>query len=61
MSILTRRRYLERPDCWHVNYGDVRAGTIARRVGCSHDEDPWEWSCGLYSGSRPGEIRSGTR
>ena len=33
MPTLTRRRYPERPDCWHVYYGDVHAGTIARRVG----------------------------
>jgi hypothetical protein len=30
---LTRRRYPERPDCWHVYYGDVQVGTIARRAG----------------------------
>jgi hypothetical protein len=28
MPALTRRRYLERLDCWHVYYGDVHAGTI---------------------------------
>ena len=33
MPELTRRRYPERPGCWHVYYGDVHAGTIARRVG----------------------------
>jgi hypothetical protein len=25
-------RYPERPDCWHIYYGDVRVGTIARRI-----------------------------
>ena len=59
MPALTRRRYPERPDCWHVYYGDVHAGTIAIRVGCPHDEDQWEWSCGFYPGSRPGEIQAG--
>jgi hypothetical protein len=29
MPTLTRRRYPERPDCWHIYYGDVRVGTIA--------------------------------
>jgi hypothetical protein len=33
MSAPTRRRYLERPDCWHVYYGAVRVGSIARRTG----------------------------
>jgi len=28
MPALTRRRYPERPDCWHVCFGDVRVGTI---------------------------------
>ena len=39
MPTLTRRRYPERPDCWHVYYGDVHAGTIARRVG-NRSADP---------------------
>src|SRR6267378_1448855 len=60
MPTLTRRRYPERPDCWHVYYGDVHAGTIARRVGNPHDTDPWEWSCGFYPGSHPGEHQSAT-
>jgi hypothetical protein len=29
MPALTRRRYAERQDCWHVFYGDVHVGTIA--------------------------------
>jgi hypothetical protein len=29
MPALTRRRYHERPDCWHVYYGDVRVGAAA--------------------------------
>jgi hypothetical protein len=44
MPALTRRRNLEAPDeCWHVYYGDVQVGTIARRVGCPVDVDQWEW------------------
>jgi hypothetical protein len=60
MPILTRRRYPERPDCWHIYYGDVHAGTIAKRVGNPPDTDPWEWSCGFYPGSHPREHETGT-
>ena len=60
MPTLTRRRYPERPDCWHIYYGDVRVGTIARRVGNPFDTDPWEWDCGFYPGSHPGEHQSDT-
>jgi hypothetical protein len=60
MPDLTRRRHPDRSDCWHIYYGDVHAGTIAMRVGNPHDTDPWEWSCGFYPGSCPGEIQSGT-
>jgi hypothetical protein len=60
MPVLTRRRYPERPDCWHIYYGDARVGTIARRVGQPHDEDPWQWLCGFYPGSNPGEQTDST-
>ena len=38
----------------------IQAGTIAKRVDNPHDTDQWEWICGFYPGSRPGEIQSGT-
>ena len=60
MPELTRRRYPERHDCWHVFYGDVRVGTIARRVGCPVDVDQWSWICGFYPGMEPGEYQDGT-
>jgi hypothetical protein len=60
MPVLTRRRYPERHDCWHVYYGDVQVGTIARRAGVSVDVDQWGWICGFYPGSEPGENLSGT-
>jgi hypothetical protein len=60
MPALTCRRSADRADCWHIYYGDVQAGTIAMRTGNPHDTDPWEWSCGFYPGSRPGEIQTGT-
>jgi hypothetical protein len=47
MPALTRRRDLEAPDeCWHVYYGNVRIGTIAKRVGIPITEDSWGWAIG---------------
>ncbi len=61
MPALTRRRSADhREECWHIYYGDVHAGTIAERVGNPHDTDHWEWNCGFYPGSRPGEYQSDT-
>src|SRR6266446_1249451 len=60
MPTLTRRRYPERPDCWHIYYGDICVGTIARRVGNPFDTDPWERTSGFYPGSHPGECTSDT-
>jgi hypothetical protein len=60
MLVLTRRRYPERQDCWHIYFGDVQVGTIARRVGQPLDEAPWQWLCGFYPGSDPGEQTGGT-
>ena len=60
MPTLTRPRYPERPDCWHIYYGDVCVGAIARRVGNPFDTDPWEWTCGFYPGSHPRECTSDT-
>jgi hypothetical protein len=57
----TRRRYPDaREECWHVYYGEVHAGTLSKRTGNPHDTDPWEWRCGFYPGSHPGECRTGT-
>jgi hypothetical protein len=56
MTALTRRPSQDgRQDCWHIYYGDIQAGTIAKRVG-----NQWKWICGFYPESKPGEIRSGT-
>jgi hypothetical protein len=60
MPALTRRRYPERHDCWHVYYGDVHVGTIASRAGVPVDVDQWGWDCGFYPGSRPGEHTGGS-
>ncbi|WP_028164159.1 hypothetical protein [Bradyrhizobium elkanii] len=61
MLELTRRRDPTRPEeCWRVHYGDVCVGTIARRNGAPGSEPPWEWSCGFYPGTKPGEHQTGT-
>src|SRR6478609_7892724 len=60
MPALTRRRYRERQDCWHIYFGDVHVGTIARRIGQPYDQEAWQWLCGFYPGSAPDEQRSGT-
>jgi hypothetical protein len=60
MPALTRRRYSERRDCWHVHAGDIHVGTIARRTGCPADVDQWQWGCGFYPGMGPGQSRDGT-
>src|SRR4051794_26668236 len=60
MSDLTRSRYHQRADCWHVYYNDVHVGTGARRVGNPHDINPSQWNCGFYPGSHPGEHQTGT-
>jgi hypothetical protein len=57
---LTRRRYPERPDCWHVYYGDVHVGTIAIRPGVPVDVDQWGWDCGFYPASHHGRRFDGT-
>jgi hypothetical protein len=54
------RRYPKRQDCWHVYYGDVHAGTIAKRVGIPWDEQSWGCLWGFYPGSHPGECTNGT-
>jgi hypothetical protein len=61
MPELTRRRSADdRHNCRHIYFGDVHVGTITERTGNPHDTDPWEWNCGFYPGSEPGEITSDT-
>jgi hypothetical protein len=61
LPALTRHRSADhRHNCWHIYYGDVHVGTIAERAGNPHDTDPWEWNCGFYPGSLPGEHQSDT-
>jgi hypothetical protein len=49
-----------REECWLIFYGDVRVGTISKRIGIPPDRAPWGWSCGFYPGSGPGECTNGT-
>lgn len=60
MPALTRRRYPERQDSWHVYFGDVHVGAIARCTGCPVDVEQWEWHCGFYPGMRSGQTRAGS-
>jgi hypothetical protein len=50
----------ERRDCCRVYCGDVHTGTIAKRTANPHDTELWEWRCGFYPGSEPGECTGGT-
>lgn len=57
---LTRRRdWNARGERWEVWYGDVMVGAIGRRSGAPAHQPAWEWHCGFYPGSEPGERRSG--
>jgi hypothetical protein len=61
MSALTRRRDRNLPqECWRIYYGDVHVGTIAQCVGNPGAAPKWQWRCGFYPGSRPGECTGGT-
>jgi hypothetical protein len=38
MPTLTRRRSPDaKEECWQMFYGDVRVGTIAKRIGIPHE------------------------
>jgi hypothetical protein len=43
-----------------ICYGDVHVGTIGLRSGNPVESNPWQWACGFYPGSDPGECSSGT-
>src|SRR4030081_29565 len=58
---LTRRRCDEaRDDCWLIYHGDVQVGAIKLCTGNPWNTPSWEWRCGFYTGSNPGESTSGT-
>jgi hypothetical protein len=60
MPVLTRRRDPYRPNCWRIHFGDVHVGIIAKAVGNPGAADSWQWQCGFYPGSNPGEHRNGS-
>jgi len=59
-SLTSRRDPDTAQETWLIYYGDVHVGAISERTGNPHDTEPWEWQCGFYPGSRPGECTSGT-
>jgi hypothetical protein len=59
MPALTRKRINDRPETWHVHCAGVRVGVIVERSGVANTVEPWEWHCGFYPGSGPGEHRYG--
>ncbi|WMT71103.1 hypothetical protein [Bradyrhizobium sp. Ash2021] len=59
MPELTRRLSKDRADCWLIYYGDVQVGAIAKSVGNPGAAPQWQWNCGFYPGSDPGECKTG--
>jgi hypothetical protein len=41
MPLLTRRRSPDARECWQIFYGDVRVGSIAKRIGIPCGQAPW--------------------
>ena len=60
MSDLTRRKDPDRATAGISISGDVHFGTIARSVGNPNAKPQWQWLCGFYPSSWPGEQRGGT-
>jgi hypothetical protein len=60
MPALSRKRVSDRPETWHVHYAGVRVGVIVERSGAPPSTDQWQWICGFYPGSNPGDERHGT-
>jgi hypothetical protein len=58
MPALTRNVNAQ-PERWHIHYAGVRVGMIVERSGVANTGEPWEWHCGFYPGSNPGEQRYG--
>ena len=59
-SLIRSRDPLVDQETWRIYYGDVLAGTIAQCVGSPGAAPMWQWRCGFYPGSRPGECTAGT-
>jgi len=61
MPDLTRRPDPSRANRWLIHYGDVHVGTISKCVGNPGAAEAWQWLCGFYPGSNPGDQRGGRR
>jgi hypothetical protein len=59
-ALIRRRDPLVDQETWRIYYGDVLAGTIAQCVGNPGAAPMWQWRCGFYPGSRPGECTGDT-
>jgi hypothetical protein len=58
MPVLTRRRDpVRKEECWRIYYGDMHIGTISKIASYPAQ---WEWRCGFYPGSEPGEHKACT-
>jgi hypothetical protein len=58
---LTRRCVFDHDrEIWHIHFAGVTAGTIKERTGNPAGSDSWQWNCGFYPGSNPGDCTSGT-
>jgi hypothetical protein len=62
MAQLTRRLTSDpgQPQQWSIWYDGVNVGQIRERHGALAWSDTWEWFCGFYPGSGPGEQRMGS-
>jgi hypothetical protein len=48
------------PNAPTAYYGDVHVDTISKCVRNPGAAEAWQWRCGFYPGSHPGEQRGGT-
>ena len=61
MPALTRHRDPDvAQETWRVHFDHVHVRTIAECVGNPGAACMWQWRCGFYPGSRPGECTGGT-
>ena len=57
MPKLARSRDRNLPqECWRIYYDDVRVGAIMQCVGNPSASPKWQWNCGFYPGSEPGDC-----
>jgi hypothetical protein len=59
MPALTRTRVIDRPQTWHIHCAGVQVGPIVEPCGAPLSSDQWQWYCGFYLGTKPGDDRRG--